>query len=324
MSATTSSGEDLVAAVLAGDRRALARALTLIENGDPAVAGLLAGVFPATGRALTVGFTGAPGVGKSTLAGAVVRHLRANRRSVGVVSVDPSSPFTQGALLGDRIRLAEHFLDPEVFIRSMGSRGHTGGLAGTTGLAVALLDAAGKDVVLVETVGAGQGETEVIGIVDLVVVVVAPGGGDGVQALKAGTMEIPDVIAVNKRNHPETAATVADLRAAVALEPDSEVRPAIVETEALAGEGIEDLWTAVEERRATIDADGRLAARRRRGLEQTVVGLAVEQLRVAMARRLTVDPELRTALEQVADRVLDPLAVAHRLVASVRSDSDDD
>src|ERR687898_3114972 len=194
--------ETLAAGVRTGDRRALARAITLVENSDPLAYEVVRDLYPETGRAYTIGVTGPPGVGKSTLIGALVRHVREQDMSVGVISVDPSSPFTHGALLGDRIRLAEHFLDPGVFIRSMGTRGHLGGLAESTLQAMLVLDAAGKDVIFLETVGAGQSEVEVIGVADTILLVLMPGSGDSVQALKAGIMEIPDVIAVNKMDHP--------------------------------------------------------------------------------------------------------------------------
>jgi LAO/AO transport system kinase len=190
--------EDLVAGVRAGDRRALARAISLVENRDARAYAVVRELYPQTGNAFAIGVTGPPGVGKSSLIGSLVRHVRALDRTVGVVSVDPSSPFSQGALLGDRIRLSDHFLDPGVYIRSMGTRGHLGGLAEATLQAMLLLDAFGKELVFLETVGTGQSEVEVIGIADSVLLVLMPGSGDSVQALKAGMMEIPDVIAVNR------------------------------------------------------------------------------------------------------------------------------
>ncbi|MDE3026193.1 MAG: methylmalonyl Co-A mutase-associated GTPase MeaB, partial [Acidobacteriota bacterium] len=190
--------ETLAAGVRDGDRRALARAITLVENGDALAYGVVADLYPSTGHAYAVGVTGPPGVGKSSLVSALVRLVRAEQTTVGVVSVDPSSPFSQGALLGDRIRLSDHFLDPGVFIRSMGTRGHLGGLSRSTAEVVSVLDAAGKDVVLVETVGVGQDEIEVAELAHTVVVVAVPGMGDDVQAIKAGVLEIADVFAVNK------------------------------------------------------------------------------------------------------------------------------
>ncbi|HEX7525561.1 MAG TPA: methylmalonyl Co-A mutase-associated GTPase MeaB, partial [Gaiellaceae bacterium] len=194
--------ETLAAGIRTGDRRALARAITLVENGDPLAYDIVADLYPDTGKAYAIGVTGPPGVGKSSLVSALIRLVRERETTVGVVSVDPSSPFTHGALLGDRIRLSDHFLDPGVFIRSMGTRGHLGGLAEATLQALLLLDAAGKDLVFLETVGTGQSEVEVTHIADTVLLVLMPGSGDSVQALKAGIMEIPDVIAINKSDHP--------------------------------------------------------------------------------------------------------------------------
>ena len=215
------TGETLAAGVRAGDRLALARAITLVENADPLAYELVREVYPDTGSASVVGVTGPPGVGKSTLIAALVRLVRKSGRTVGVVSVDPSSPFSQGALLGDRIRLAEHFLDPGVFIRSMGTRGHLGGLAEATLQAVLVLDAAGKDVIFVETVGTGQSEVEVIGIADTVLLVLMPGSGDSIQALKAGIMEIPDVVAINKKDHPAAKTMLNEVRSILTLDHES-------------------------------------------------------------------------------------------------------
>src|SRR2546430_13200005 len=258
--------KSLAAGVRAGEKRALARAITLVENSDPLAYDLVRDVYPETGRAYAVGVTGPPGVGKSTLISSLVRRVREAGQTVGVISVDPSSPFSHGALLGDRIRLSDHFLDPEAFIRSMGTRGHLGGLAEAALQALLVLDAAGKDVVFLETVGAGQSEVEVIGIADTVVLVLMPGSGDSVQALKAGIMEIPDVIAVNKMDHPAAKTMLNEVRSILALDRDRDWRPPIVLTDATREENVPELWAKVEEHRAHLESDGRLDERRRKKL----------------------------------------------------------
>jgi LAO/AO transport system kinase len=306
--------EELVAGIRAGDRRALARAISLVEDRDPAAEAVVREVFPHTGRAYTVGVTGPPGVGKSTLVGALVAHARQQRLEVGVVSVDPSSPFSQGALLGDRIRLADHFLDPGVYIRSMGTRGHLGGLAEATLQAMLLLDAAGKDVLFLETVGSGQSEVEVVGIADVVLLVLLPGSGDAVQALKAGIMEIPDVIAVNKMDHPAAQTMLGDVRAVVALEPEPERRPAVLLTEAVRGEGVLQLWEALQARRAELEEGGRLEQRRQENLEGEVLALAAGRARERLERAAAHDPAAHAAVAAVRRRELDPLGAAQLLL----------
>ncbi len=271
--------EELTAGVRGGDARALARAISLVENGDPVAYPLVRDLYPETGKAAVVGVTGPPGAGKSSLVSALVAHVRESDHTVGVVSVDPSSPFSRGALLGDRIRLTDHFLDPGVFIRSMGTRGHLGGLAETTLQAVLLLDASGKDVVFVETVGAGQSEVEVTGIADTVLLVLMPGSGDSVQALKAGIMEIPDVIAINKMDHPAAKTMLSEVRSIVGL-AERELRPPIMLTEALRGENVPELWAKLEEHRTALESDGRLEERRRRNLAAEVFAVASSRAQV--------------------------------------------
>jgi LAO/AO transport system kinase len=295
---------------------ALARAISLVEDGDPLAYELVRELYPGTGRATVIGVTGPPGVGKSSLVGALVGHVREQARTVGVVSVDPSSPFSAGALLGDRIRLSDHFLDPGVYIRSMGTRGHQGGLAEATLQAVLLLDAAGKDVVFVETVGTGQSEVEVTGVADTVLLVLMPGSGDSVQALKAGIMEIPDVIAINKSDHPAAKTMLTEVRSIVGLaEPDR--RPAILLTDALRGEGVSELWDALAEHRAALAAGGQLEERRRRNLAAEVFALASGRAKQHLEAAVAGDPALRRVLEAVESRELDPLSAVRQILEEV-------
>jgi len=309
--------ESLADGVRAGDRRALARAITLVENSDPLAYEVVRDLYPETGRAYAVGVTGPPGVGKSTLISALVRHVREQDRSVGVISVDPSSPFTQGALLGDRIRLADHFLDPEVFIRSMGTRGHLGGLAEATLQALLVLDAAGKELVFLETVGTGQGEVEVIGIADTVVLVLMPGSGDSIQALKAGIMEIPDVIAINKMDHPAAKTMLNEVRSVLSLDTDRAWRPPIVLTEAVRGEHVPELWEQVEAHRAFLESDGLLEEQRRKNLAGEVFAVASARAKAHLEHAVADDPELRRLLDEVQSRKLDPLTAVREIMEKV-------
>jgi LAO/AO transport system kinase len=310
---STSDTKSLIEGVRAGDTRALARAITLVEDGDPASYELVAALYPDTGHAHAVGFTGPPGVGKSSLVSALIAHARALGSTVGVISVDPSSPFTQGALLGDRIRLADHFLDPGVFIRSMGTRGHAGGLAEATLQALLLLDASGKDVVFLETVGSGQSDIGILSIADTVVLALQPGSGDSVQALKAGIMEIPDVIAVNKSDHPLARATATDVRQVLALGPRELVKPPVILTDALNGTGIAELWQAIEAHRDS----GGLEQRRRRNVAAEVFAVASARARRHLEATVADDPELARLLEQVQRRELDPLSAVRAILSRV-------
>jgi LAO/AO transport system kinase len=308
--------EELIEGVRSGDRRALARAISLVEDGDELAYPLVRELYPETGRATVIGVTGPPGVGKSSLIAALVQHLRGLAKTVGVVSVDPSSPFSKGALLGDRIRLADHFTDPGVYIRSMGTRGHLGGLAESTLQAVLLLDASGKEIVFVETVGAGQGEVEVTGIADTVLLVLMPGSGDSVQALKAGIMEIPDVIAVNKMDHPAAKTMLNEVRSIVGL-ADPDRRPPILLTEAMRGENVAELWEALEAHRARLSEDGGLEERRRRNLAREVFAVASSRAKTHLEEAVADDVELRRLLEQVERRELDPLSAVREIMEKV-------
>jgi LAO/AO transport system kinase len=305
---------DLAKGVLEGDKRALARAISLVENDDPEGWALVREVYPRTGRAAVTGFTGPPGVGKSTLIGRLVEHARAGEREVAVLSIDPSSPFTQGALLGDRIRLTDHFLDPGVYIRSMASRGSLGGLSEATLQAALLMDASGKDDVFLETVGVGQAEVDIIDHADTVVLVLMPGSGDSIQALKAGVMEIPDVIAVNKADHPLTDTMVREIRGVLSLGPQEGWRVPIVKTEASRGEGVEELAGKIAEHREFIESEGTLAERRRRNLMNEVVALAAGRLRRKLEAEVKEDASVQELLDEVVARKLDPASAAARLL----------
>jgi LAO/AO transport system kinase len=306
--------ESLAERLLAGDKRALARAISLVENRDPEGDRLVAELYPRTGNARIVGLTGPPGVGKSTLIGAICARLREDGREIGVLSIDPSSPFTQGAVLGDRIRLAEHFLDPGVFIRSMATRGSLGGLAEAALQAALLMDASGKDDVVLETVGVGQGEIDVVDHADTVVLALMPGSGDSIQALKAGVMEIPDVIVVNKCEHPLADTMVREVTGVLALGPERSWRVPVVRTEATKGEGIRELVETIDGHRAHIEREGTLAERRARNLRAEVLGIAAARLRRKLEHRAASDPEWSGLLERVVRREIDPATAARELL----------
>jgi GTPase len=316
--------------LLAGDRRALARGISLVEDDRAEGWELVREVYPHTGKAAVVGFTGPPGVGKSTLIGALTRLRRQAGRTVGVLSIDPSSPFTQGALLGDRIRLGEHFLDPGVFIRSMANRGALGGLSEAALQSALLLDAAGREDVFVETVGVGQAEIDIIDHADTIVLVLMPGSGDSIQALKAGVMEIPDVIVVNKADHPLTDTMVREIRGVLSLanlerspeEARAGWRVPIVKAEAARGVGVDELAERLDEHRAHILAAGELAERRRRNLRSEVLAIATARLRRRLEDELSDDAEFTRLLEEVVARRLDPASAAAALLARDRAGAD--
>jgi LAO/AO transport system kinase len=302
---------DLVEAVLAGDRRAVARAISMVEDGAEGLAGLSSGLFGHTGRASTIGLTGSPGVGKSTLAGEIVRLARRRQLSVAVLAIDPTSPFTGGALLGDRLRMQEHATDPGVFIRSMATRGHLGGMALAAPEAVRILDASGKDMVMVETVGVGQAEVDVAAATDTTLVVVSPGWGDAVQVAKAGILEIADVFVVNKSDREGAGAAARDLEQMIRMGSAAEWTPPVVRTSAQRSEGIDELWEAMGRHRAHLEESGQLEQKRRGRLLREVEGLAGERLRGGVRDALARDPELA---DEVAARTTDPYRAADILI----------
>jgi LAO/AO transport system kinase len=311
--------DDLAQRLLDGDRRALARAITLVESDRSEGWDVVRRVFPRTGTASMVGLTGPPGAGKSTIIAALVKARRAQDRKVAVLSIDPSSPFTQGAVLGDRIRLTEHFLDPGVFIRSMANRGALGGLAEATLQAALLMDASGADDVFLETVGVGQAEVDIIDHADTVVLVLIPGSGDSVQALKAGVMEIPDVIVVNKADHPLTDTMVREVRGVLSLAPQAKGawRVPIVKTEMSRGEGVPELLERLDAHRAYIEAEGTLSERRRRNLRNEVLGICTYRLRRRLEAALGEESDFAALLDEVVARRIDPASAATTLLERV-------
>jgi GTPase len=304
------SNENLAERLLEGDRRALARAISLVENDDPEGWELVRAIYPKTGHAAVVGFTGPPGVGKSTLMGALTKLERERDRSVAVLSIDPSSPFTKGALLGDRIRLTDHFLDPGVFIRSMANRGALGGLSEAALQAALLMDASGRDLVLLETVGVGQAEVDIIDHADTVVLVLMPGSGDSIQALKAGVMEIPDIIVVNKADHPLTDTMIREIKGVLALGPKPDWPVPIIRAEAVRGEGVAEVADKLAEHRAYIESEGTLSERRRRNLLNEVLAIATYRMRRELEESVRDDEEVRDLLDRVVSRELDPASAA--------------
>jgi LAO/AO transport system kinase len=302
-----------------GDPRAVARLISLVEDGAPQLREVMSALAPYTGGAYIVGLTGSPGVGKSTSTSALVGEYRARGKRIGVLAVDPSSPFSGGALLGDRVRMQDHATDPEVFIRSMASRGHLGGLAAATPQALRVLDAAGCDVVLVETVGVGQSEIEVASAADTAVVLLAPGMGDGIQAAKAGILEIGDVFVVNKADRDGADATARELNHMLALgerRGAGDWRPPIVKTVAARGEGVGEVVEALEKHRAWLAETGRLAARRRARAAAEIEAIAFAVLRSRFGP-LHGDSRLAALADRVAEGTLDPFAAADELLATV-------
>jgi LAO/AO transport system kinase len=308
--------EALISAARAGNPRALGRLVSLVENAAPELRRVMKVIAPLTGHAKVIGLTGAPGVGKSTVTGTLVQGYRAAGLRIGVLAVDPSSPFSGGALLGDRVRMQDHATDDQVYIRSMASRGHLGGLAWATPQALRILDAAGFDIVLIETVGVGQAEVDIARLADCALVVVAPGLGDSIQAAKAGILEIADIFAVNKSDRPGAQEVVRDLRTMLAMASYGEGswKPPIVSTTAVTGGGIADLMAAIESQGAWLDASGERARRRRVRAREEISGIAMTELRQRMGG-MPGESRLDELAARVADGDLDPFAAADELIS---------
>ncbi len=304
----------VVAGVVAREPRAIARAISLVEDGDDRLAELSAGVFPHTGAATTIGLTGAPGVGKSTIATALVRMARDDGRRVAVLAIDPTSPYTGGALLGDRVRMQEHATDPDVFIRSMATRGHLGGMSLAAPEAVRILDAAGFDLVIVETVGVGQAEIDVAAATDTTIVVLAPGLGDAIQMAKAGILEVADLFVVNKADRDGAGDVVRELRQMLHLGAARPWDPPVLATTAADGTGIDELWREVDRHRAWLGSSGTLATDRETAVIHEVRALAAERSAAAVQAQLDDDDVLRASLR---DRELDPYAAAEELIRRI-------
>ncbi len=306
--------DDLVARALAGERVAIARLISLVEDGGADIAEAMTQLYPHTGDAYSIGITGAPGAGKSTLTEKVVARARADDHKVGVLAVDPSSPFSGGALLGDRVRMQNHATDPEVFIRSMATRGHLGGISLATPEAVRVLDACGKDIVIIETVGVGQAEVEITDACDTTVVVVNPGWGDAVQAAKAGLMEIADVFVVNKADRSGAAKAVQEIQQMLEM-TEMPWKPSIVQTIAVKGDGIDELWDAIADHRAYQEREGLLSARRRRRIEREIREIVAETYRRRVEDK--AGDLLTSLVDRVVARELDPYAAADELVDAI-------
>ncbi|HEX2090335.1 MAG TPA: methylmalonyl Co-A mutase-associated GTPase MeaB [Actinomycetota bacterium] len=307
--------------VLAGDRRAMARAISLVEDGSPELVELSKAIYPKTGKAYTIGLTGSPGVGKSSLAEQLVRTVRGRDEAVAVLAIDPTSPFTGGALLGDRVRMQVHATDPGVFIRSMATRGHLGGMALAAPEAIRILDASGKDFIVVETVGVGQAEVEVAGATDTTLVVVAPGWGDAVQVAKAGILEVADIFVVNKADREGADEAVRDLRNMLSIGPKTEWRPPIVKTSTATGEGIADLWAAIEKHRKHQESSGALERKRTKRILDEVKDMAALRLRERVAGELSEDSGA-FLVEDLAARRADPYRAAEILLERVMGQED--
>ena len=307
---------DLAQELIKGNHKAIARAISLAENNRSAAQEMMKKIFPRTGKSLVVGVTGSPGSGKSTLVDQMVVHLRKTGKKIGIVAVDPSSPFTGGAILGDRIRMMRHSTDPEVFIRSMAARGHLGGLAKATGEAIAILEAAGKDFILVETIGVGQDEVEVVKLADIVLVILIPGAGDEIQAFKAGIMEIADIFVLNKADSPGAEKTEKQIQAMLDLGFEGETMPPVVKTVATEGEGVEPLVKEIDK---LVESKSQefIDSRKKRLISWMLRDIISEKIYQAVSQNIP-DSEFENLVEKIFKREIDPYTVADEIVGRLK------
>jgi LAO/AO transport system kinase len=307
---------DLAQELIKGDHRAIARAISLVENNGRAAQEMMKKIFPGTGKSVVIGITGPPGSGKSTLVDQMAVHLRKNRKKIGIIAVDPSSPFTGGAILGDRIRMMRHSTDPEVFIRSMAARGHLGGLAKATGEVITILEAAGKDFILVETVGVGQDEVEVVKLADIVLVIVIPGAGDEIQAFKAGIMEIADIFVLNKADSPDAGKTERQIKAMLDLGFEGDTMPPIVKTVATEGEGVEPLINEIDKLVGSKSQEF-INSRKKRLISWMLRDIISEKIYQAVSQNIP-ESEFESLVERIFKREIDPYTVADEIVGRLK------
>ncbi|KKM66727.1 hypothetical protein LCGC14_1478260 [marine sediment metagenome] len=307
---------DLAQELIKGDHRAIARAISLVENNKRAAQEMMKKIFPGTGKSLVIGITGPPGSGKSTLVDQMAVHLRKNGKKIGIIAVDPSSPFTGGAILGDRIRMMRHSTDPEVFIRSMAARGHLGGLAKATGEVITILEAAGKDFILVETVGVGQDEVEVVKLADIVLVIVIPGAGDEIQAFKAGIMEIADIFVLNKADSPDAGKTERQIKAMLDLGFEGDTMPPIVKTVATEGEGVEPLINEIDKLVGSKSQEF-INSRKKRLISWMLRDIISEKIYQAVSQNIP-ESEFESLVERIFKREIDPYTVADEIVGRLK------
>ncbi len=312
--------EKIVQGILNGERLMAARAISLIENEDPDKNKILSRLYPHTGRAFVVGITGSPGAGKSSLVDRLLNILRKQGLSVAVIAVDPTSPFSGGAILGDRIRMQEHALDKQIFIRSMGTRGSLGGLARATKDVLQVFDAFGKDVILIETVGVGQSEVDIIKYADTTIVILTPAGGDGIQIMKAGIMEIADIFVVNKADMPGADRTCSDISIMLDLSGAKQWRPPIVRTSTLDGSGIEEMFAAIEKHRDFLEGSGRLQKIRGERIRRDVLDLIEDKIKNIVWAQVYRNESFESIVERIISREIDPYTAANLLLNSINLD----